>query len=81
MGRCAGAFADYALMDAARGMPKPAALSWEQAASVPLTFLVVYDMLVTAGPAEGRRVAAGDRRVIGVGVWRRCSWARLSAPG
>lgn len=49
MGRCPGAFADYALMEAREVMPKPAALSWEEAASVPLTFLVVYDMLVTQG--------------------------------
>ena len=49
MGRCAGAFAEYALMEAREAMPMPATLSLEEAASVPLTFLVVYDMLVLQG--------------------------------
>jgi len=49
MGRCAGAFAEYALMEAAEAMAMPAGLSWEQAASIPLTFLVAYDMLVLQG--------------------------------
>lgn len=68
MGRCAGAFAGYALMEAAEAMAKPAALSWEEAASIPLTFLVAYDMLVLQG-----RLAAGEWLLIngvssGVGV-------------
>ncbi len=49
MGRCAGAFSEYALMEAAEAMVVPAGLSWEQAASIPLTFLVSYDMLVLQG--------------------------------
>lgn len=49
MGRCPGAFAEYALMDTRETMAKPACLSWEQAAGVPLTFLVVHDMLVLQG--------------------------------
>jgi len=49
MGRCAGAFAEYALMEAAEAIAVPAGLSWEQAASIPLTFLVAYDMLVLQG--------------------------------
>jgi len=49
MGRCAGAFSQYALMEAAEAMAMPAGLSWEQAASIPLTFLVSYDMLVLQG--------------------------------
>jgi len=49
MGRCAGAFAEYALMEAAEAMAVPPALSWEQAASIPLTFLVAYDMLALQG--------------------------------
>ena len=49
MGRCAGAFSEYALMEAAEAMVIPAGLSWEQAASIPLTFLVSYDMLVLQG--------------------------------
>jgi NADPH:quinone reductase len=49
MGRCPGAFADVVLMDQREALPMPANLSWEEAASIPLTFLVVYDMLVLQG--------------------------------
>lgn len=68
MGRCAGAFSEYALMDTREAMAMPAALSWQQAAAVPLTFLVVYDMLVLQG-----KLAAGEWVLVngvssGVGV-------------
>jgi NADPH:quinone reductase len=49
MGRCAGAFAEYALMDVREAITVPVNLSWEEAAAIPLTFIVVYDMLVTQG--------------------------------
>ena len=49
MGRCNGAFAEYALMDAREALPVPAALNMEQACAVPLSFLVVHDMLVLQG--------------------------------
>ncbi len=49
MGRCPGAFAEYALMDAREAIPVPQNLSWEEAASVPLTFMVVHDMLLEQG--------------------------------
>ena len=49
MGRCAGAFAEFALIDHREAMPVPQALSFEQAAAVPLSFLVVHDMLVGQG--------------------------------
>ena len=48
-GRCAGAFSEYALMDAREAMAMPANLSWEEAAAVPLAFMVVHDMLVDQG--------------------------------
>ena len=68
MGRCAGAFAEYALMEAAEAIAVPQGLSWEQAASIPLTFLVAFDMLVLQG-----RLTAGEWLLIngvssGVGV-------------
>ena len=68
MGRCAGAFAEYALMDAREAIAVPARLSWEEAASVPLTFMVVHDMLIAQG-----RLAAGEWLLVtgissGVGV-------------
>jgi len=49
MGRLPGAFGEYALMDKPDAIPVPANLSWEDAGAVPVTFLVVYDMLVQQG--------------------------------
>ena len=49
MGRCSGAFSEYALMENAEAMQMPSDLSYEQAASVPMTFLVAFDMLVLQG--------------------------------
>ena len=68
MGRCAGAFAEFALMEEVEAMAMPSGLSWDEAASVALTFLVSYDMLVLQG-----RLEAGDWVLIngvssGVGV-------------
>ena len=68
MGRCAGAFAEYALMDAREAMAMPAKLSWEEAAAVPLVFMVVHDMLIAQG-----RLRAGEWLLVtgvssGVGV-------------
>jgi NADPH:quinone reductase len=68
MGRCPGAFSEYALMDAREAIAVPAGLSWEEAASIPLTFLVVHDMLVLQG-----RLRAGEWVLVtgvssGVGV-------------
>jgi len=68
MGRCGGAFAEYALMEAGEAMAMPSGLSWEEAAAVPLTFTVVYDMLIAQG-----RLAAGEWMLVtgvssGVGV-------------
>ncbi len=68
MGRCPGAFAEYALMDAREAIPVPPNLSWEEAAAIPLTFMVVHDMLVEQG-----RLKAGEWLLVtgvssGVGV-------------
>ena len=49
MGRCAGAFSELAVMDVREAIPMPANLSWEEGAAIPLTFLVVHDMLVLQG--------------------------------
>jgi len=64
MGRCAGGFAEFALLDAREVMPAPQLLSWAEAASVPVVFVVVHDglfassqlhkgetLLVTAAPS------------------------------
>ena len=68
MGRCAGAFSEFAVMDAREAMPMPPSLSFEEGASIPLTFLVVHDMLVAQG-----RLSAGEWLLVtgissGVGV-------------
>jgi NADPH:quinone reductase len=68
MGRCGGAFSEYAVMDLREAMPMPEVLSFEQAAGVPLTFLVAQDMLVDQG-----RLQAGEWLLVtgvssGVGV-------------
>ena len=81
MGRCAGAFAEYTLMEAAEAMSAPAALSWEVAAAIPLTYLVAFDMLVLQG-----RLKPGEWLLIngvssGVGVAALQLAARCSAPG
>ena len=68
MGRCAGAFSEYAVMDVREALPVPPGLAMTDAAAVPLTFLVVHDMLVLQG-----RLKAGEWLLItgvssGVGV-------------
>ncbi len=55
MGRCAGAFAEYALMDAREAIAIPSRLTWEEAAGIPLTFMVAQDMLIDQG-----RLATGE---------------------
>jgi len=49
MGRCSGAFSEYALMEMDEAIHMPETLSFEQGASVPMTFLVAFDMLVLQG--------------------------------
>jgi len=49
MGRCNGAFAEYGVIDAREAVIVPANLSWEEAACVPLVFMVVHDMLIAQG--------------------------------
>jgi len=68
MGRCAGAFAEYALMEAAEAMAIPAGLSFEQAAAVPLTFLVAFDMLVLQGRLRAAEWLLVNGVSSGVGV-------------
>jgi NADPH:quinone reductase len=68
MGRCAGSFAEYSLMDAREAVPVPKSLSWEEAACVPLVFMVVHDMLIAQG-----KLKAGEWLLVtgisaGVGV-------------
>jgi NADPH:quinone reductase-like Zn-dependent oxidoreductase len=68
MGRCAGAFSEYALMDVREAMHVPERLSWEEAASIPLTFLVVHDMLALQGHLEAGEWVLVTGISSGVGV-------------
>ena len=68
MGRCSGAFAEYSLMDAREALAMPKNLSFEEAACIPLVFMVVHDMLIAQG-----RLKAGEWLLVtgissGVGV-------------
>jgi NADPH2:quinone reductase len=68
MGRCNGGFAEYALIDMREAMPAPAALAWEEAAAVPIVFVVVHDALFASAqlrPGETVLVTAASS---GVGV-------------
>ncbi len=68
MGRCAGAFGEYALMETREVLAKSPALSWHEAASIPLTFLVVYDMLDLQGRLKANEwvLIAGVSSGVGV---------------
>ena len=68
MGRCPGAFAEYALMDAREAIAVPEGLSWEEAASIPLTFTVVHDMLVAQGGLKAGEALLVAGISSGVGV-------------
>jgi len=68
MGRCAGSFSEYSLIDAREAVRIPANLSWAEAACIPLVFMVVHDMLVAQG-----KLKAGEWLLVtgissGVGV-------------
>lgn len=68
MGRCNGGFAEYALIDMREAMPAPAALAWEEAAAVPIVFVVVHDALFASAqlrPGETVLVTAVSS---GVGI-------------
>jgi NADPH2:quinone reductase len=68
MGRCPGGFAEYGLMDASDAIPIPSQLSWEEAAAVPLTFLVVHDMLLGQGGLKAGEWLLVAGASAGVGV-------------
>ena len=68
MGRCAGGFAEYALLDAREVMPAPASLSWEEAACVPVVFVVVHDALFVSGQLRAGETLLVTAIPSGVGV-------------
>jgi len=68
MGRCRAAFAEYVCMDVREAMQKPDSISFEQASSVPLTFLVVHDMLSIQGKLKADEWLLINGVSSGVGV-------------
>jgi NADPH:quinone reductase-like Zn-dependent oxidoreductase len=68
MGRCAGGFAEYALLDAREVMPAPERLSWEEAACVPIVFVVVHDALFVSGQLHAEETVLVTAAPSGVGV-------------
>ena len=68
MGRCAGGFAEYALLDAREVMPVPASLSWEEAACIPVVFVVVHDGLFASGQLQSGETLLVTAIPSGVGV-------------
>ena len=68
MGRLPGAFAEYALMDQYDLIPVPGHLSWEEAAAVPITFMVVHDMLLEQGNLKAGEWLLVTAVTSGVGV-------------
>ncbi|MES2958715.1 MAG: zinc-binding dehydrogenase [Pseudomonadota bacterium] len=68
MGRCPGAFSEFAVMDAREAMTVPDGLPVDTAAAVPLTFLVVHDMLVLQGRLKAQEwlLVAGVSSGVGV---------------
>src|SRR5687767_2499524 len=68
MGRLPGSFAEYAVMDRSDAIQIPANLSFEQAAAVPITFLVVHDMLLGQGGLKAGEWLLVTGASSGVGV-------------
>jgi NADPH2:quinone reductase len=68
MGRCAGGFAEYALLDVGEAIPVPRNVSWEEAASIPLTYLVAYDMVILQGRLQSGEWLLVNGVSSGVGV-------------
>src|SRR3989449_3031112 len=61
MGRCPGAFAEYALMDAREAIAVPAGLSWGGAGAVSLPLIGGDGTLVAPGPPKAREWARVTR--------------------
>jgi NADPH:quinone reductase len=68
MGRCPGAFSEFALVSEREAFHIPSSLSWEQAAAIPLTSLVVFDMLVVQGQLKAGEWVLITGVTSGVGV-------------
>jgi len=68
MGRYAGGFAEFALLDAREVMPAPERLSWEEAACIPIVFVVVHDALFVSSQLRAGETVLVTAAPSGVGV-------------
>ena len=68
MGRCPGAFSQFALMDLRELMSVPKSLSLEEASSIPLTFHVTHDLLMLQGQLQAGQWLLINGASSGVGV-------------
>jgi NADPH:quinone reductase-like Zn-dependent oxidoreductase len=68
MGRCAGSFAEYALMAEYDAITIPSSLSWEEGASIPIVSIVTHEMLVAQGALKGGEWLLVTGASSGVGV-------------
>jgi NADPH:quinone reductase-like Zn-dependent oxidoreductase len=68
MARCGASFSEFALMNIQEMMAIPDSLSWEEAASIPITFLVTYDLLVQQGKIKAKDWLLINGVSSGVGV-------------
>lgn len=68
MGRSPGAYAEFSVINAAEAIPVPESMKWEEAGSIPLTFLVTYDMLVQQGKLKANEWLLITGVTSGVGV-------------
>jgi NADPH2:quinone reductase len=68
MGRFPGALAEHVLADEAQALAVPANFSWEEAGSLPTTYMVAHDMLMLQGglKAGGWLLVTGASSGVGV---------------
>jgi NADPH:quinone reductase-like Zn-dependent oxidoreductase len=82
-GRCAGGFAQLAAMNEFEAMALPAELSYEQAACLPVSFVVAHDALIVHGRlAKGETVLiTGVSSAVGVAALAIAKFAGASVIG
>jgi len=68
LGRARGSFAEYVIMSAVQGTSKPARLSWEQAAAVPIVSVTAYEAICQYGKLKSGETLLVAGAASGVGM-------------
>jgi NADPH:quinone reductase-like Zn-dependent oxidoreductase len=68
LGRARGSFAEYVVMGAAQAAAKPARLSWEQAAAVPIVSVTAYEAISQYGKLQSGETLLVAGAASGVGM-------------